>query len=228
MERGGSLFAWLLGLLGALAAIPAFAQLPAARVEGVAALVGGKAPGPDVGVILRSDVELKARINLARASKDPLGPLTQEALRDALRELIGEELIVREARRIRTVEPGQDDLRDERKRLAESCGGAERLSQLLTGLQVRDQELRAVVQRRALVAAFLTSNLEGATTITEGQIDAALAEAGYAEPGKASPETRRIIAAALAREALNRSVKRWVRVLSARVPVRVYARFDAG
>jgi hypothetical protein len=38
------------------------------RVEGIAALVGGASPGPGVEIVLRSDVDLRARISLADIS----------------------------------------------------------------------------------------------------------------------------------------------------------------
>ena len=58
---------WLLLHPGA----PVHAQ-EAVRLDGLAAVVGGEGPGPGVDVILRSDVELRARIALSGRTRGPL------------------------------------------------------------------------------------------------------------------------------------------------------------
>lgn len=73
------------------------------RADGIAAVIGGSAPGPSVDVILRSDVELRARIALSGQSERATGfePLPLPLLRAALDQLVGEALIAREAERVR-------------------------------------------------------------------------------------------------------------------------------
>lgn len=216
--------------LGLTLVAPALAQLAPQRVEGVAALVGAKAPGPEVAVILRSDVELRARIKLAGQTRGslPLGALPQPLLQATLDELIGESLIEREARRIRIGEVPRAAVAREQERLSELAGGRARLSALVQAVGAAEQELVLIAQRRAVVAAFLASNLEGATTVTEAEVDAAIAAAGDGDPADVPALQRRLVAQRLAQSAIARGVEHWVRVLKARVPVRICARFDEG
>ena len=81
----------LLAPLAWLFAGQAVADVPVApvavRADGVAAVVGGQAPGPGVDLVLRSDVELRARLDAAAVRGDPGGGLLGAAqLRAALDE----------------------------------------------------------------------------------------------------------------------------------------------
>jgi hypothetical protein len=214
-----------LSLLSAAAA----AQEPV-RLDGLAAVVGGDSPGPGVDVILRSDVELRARIALAGRTRGPLplGPVPVGLLKATLQEIIGEHLIAREARRVQAADPSSADVARERGRLVRSAGGSQRLGALLSALSARDDELDTVAERRALVAAFLNANLEGATVVTSNEVERAyagwLAEHG-SETGEAPEAVKARLRARLSRESLARTIERWVRVLRARMPVRVYAQY---
>src|SRR4051812_10009330 len=89
------------GLVGSLVVVQApgaRAELPevsgAVRVDGLAAVVGGLAPGKGVISVYRSDVELRARLSLLRAGADgsALGNLPSSLLGASLDELVGEAL----------------------------------------------------------------------------------------------------------------------------------------
>jgi hypothetical protein len=86
---------------------------------------------------------------------------------------------------------------------------------LLSDLGAREDELDAIARRRVLVAAFLRVNLEGVTTVTQAELEQALSSR---QEGMSLEQLR----ADLAKAALERAVKRWVVMLRARIPVRVY------
>ncbi len=203
------------------------------RLDGLAAVIGGDSPGSGVDVVLRSDVELRARIALAGRTRGPihLGPIPAGLLRATLDEIIGEHLIAREAERVRAADPTRKDVEREYRRLVRSAGGRARMTTLLKALSARDEELDAVAERRAMVAAFLSANLEGATVVTQSEVERAyqawLAEHG-ADTGEPAVQVKRRLRARLSREALARTIERWVRVLRARIPVRIYAEFRDG
>lgn len=204
------------------------ASSAATRVEGVAAAIGGTAT-ERAEVILLSDVELRARMWLL--GRDPEQALHRELPRGllsaALRELIGEHLIAREAERVQVSRPTAAGVAEERLRTLISAGGVERVSALLARLGASSSELDASAERRALVGAFLRANLEGTTVITDREIDQGLASGGVRYAGVPSHVARAEVRAALSRAALGRNIERWVRVLRSRVSVRVYAAFEA-
>jgi hypothetical protein len=205
------------------------AQVPiATRVDGVAAAIGGTG-GETADVILQSDVELRARLLLLGHSENsalhlelPTGLLSA-----ALRELIGEKLIAREAERVQITRPSLALVAQEKQRLIASAGGTERVRALLMTVGASPSELDVMAERRALVGAFLRANLEGTTLITDREIDAQIARdrARYADLNPAT--VRAEVRASLARATLARNIERWVRVLRARVPVRIYASFES-
>jgi hypothetical protein len=205
------------------------AQSPAAtRVEGVAAAIGG-ASGENAEVILQSDVELRARMLLLGRDRDQAlhGELPQGLLSAALRELIGERLIAREAERVQITRPTQGMVQQEKQRLLASAGGVDRVWALLELFGISPVELDGMAERRALVGAFLRANLEGASVITDREIDEYIARdrARYADQNPAT--LRAEVRSVLARSSLARNIERWVRVLRARVPVRIYAAFES-
>lgn len=199
----------------------------AIRVEGVAAAIGGTAT-ERADVILLSDVELRAR--LALLGRDPEQALHRELPRGllsaALRELIGEHLIAREAERVQIAQPTAAGVAEERLRTLISAGGLERVTALLEQLGASASELDASAERRALVGAFLRANLEGTTVITDREIDEGIASGGVRYAGVPPQVARAEVRAQLSRAALGRNIERWVRVLRARVPVRIYAAFE--
>jgi hypothetical protein len=205
------------------------AQLPiATRVDGVAAAIGGTA-GESADVILQSDVELRARLLLL--GRDESSALRLELpsglLSAALRELIGEKLIAREAERVQITRPTAAMVTQEKSRLIATSGGPERVQRLLAKIGASAAELDITAQRRALVGAFLRANLEGTTLITDREIDAQIARDRTHYAGLNPATVRAQVGAALARATLARNIERWVRVLRARVPVRIYAAFES-
>jgi hypothetical protein len=207
----------------------AHAQLTiATRVEGVAAAIGGAA-GEPADVILQSDVELRARmLLLGRDERSALYlELPSGLLGAALRELIGEKLIAREAERVQITRPTSAMVAQERQRLIAAAGGAERVQALLATVGASPAELDLMAERRALVGAFLRANLEGTTVITDREIDAQIARERGRFTGQDLATMRAQVRATLARATLARNIERWVRVLRARVPVRIYAAFES-
>jgi hypothetical protein len=218
----------LLGGLLLLAA-GARAQSPAAtRIEGVAAAIGG-ASGESADVILQSDVELRARMLLLGRDRDQAlhGELPQGLLSAALRELIGERLIAREAERVQITRPTQAMVQQEKQRLLLSAGGVDLVWVLLEKLGASPAELDRMAERRALVGAFLRANLESTTVITDREIDDYIARERARFAGQDPAQARVEVRALLARTSLARNIERWVRVLRARVPVRIYAAFES-
>lgn len=209
----------VVSLAGALAE----AQEPV-RVEGVAALVGGTTAGPGVAVILRSDVDLRARIALVREARElPLGPLPGPLLAAALEELVGEVLIEREADRLRAGRPSDAEITREVHRLERDAGGIERLDALLTALGVPRAEVEATARRRAYVSAFLRANLEGSTVVSDAQVDRAYESGGHPFVGRPLDDVREPLRMWMTQRALRRDVRRWIEVLRSRTAVRVVA-----
>lgn len=197
---------------------------PPLPVDGIAAVVGGSGAGPDVDVILRSDVELRARILLSGERHRVVeGPIPGFWLAQALEQMIGESLIAREAERVRLATPTAADQQQERAHLQELAGGAQQLATLMALVRVSQAELDQIVRRRTLVAVFLTANLDRVTVITEGEIERAYEQARDQLAERTLDETRELIRAQLAREAMQATVAQWVKKLRARTTVHVVA-----
>jgi hypothetical protein len=195
------------------------------RVDGLAALVGGANPAAGVDVVLRSDVELRARLALAGQGAAVSVSPSASLLAATLDQLVSEVLIAREALRVQIAQPSASDVKRERQRIVLMAGGSARTTQLLALLGADDAELDAVAQRRALAAAFLSANLEGAMVVTDGEVEQRFRAEAENFAGRDANEVRDLLRARLAREALNRNIERWVRVLRARTPVRTLATF---
>jgi hypothetical protein len=221
----GALIALMLALSARAAAQPGRAG--ETRVDGVAAAIGGSA-GESSDVILQSDVELRARMLLLGRDMDAAlhGELPSSLLAAALRELIGEKLIAREAERVQITRPTQTMVQQEKQRLLMSAGGVDRVFRLLSQVGASPAELDAMAERRALVGAFLRANLEGTNVVTEREIEQYISEHPERSEGRDPMSVRAEVRAQLARASLARNIERWVRVLRARVPVRIYAAFD--
>lgn len=219
----------VLGLLCSLAAgaLPAAAEDAPERVDGLAALVGGNAPGPAVDAILRSDVELRARIVQCGQSAAPvaLELLPSQLLEGTLNQIIGEHLIAREAKRVQAASTNAAEVEHERNRLVRSAGGPERMQALLELLFAGPEELDSIARRRALVGAFLSANLEGVTVVTDSEVERAYEADKEAFAGRDRESVRKELRTRLARRALDRTIERWVTVLRSRTPVRVYAQY---
>jgi hypothetical protein len=197
------------------------------RLDGLAAVVGGTAPGPGVDTVLQSDVELRARIAWTGRQKGPLSlpELPGNVLHAALQEIIGEQLIAREARRVQAATPNAADIERERVRLLRSAGGKERMDALLAALSASPDEVDAIARRRALVGAFLSANLEGVAVVTEAEAEHAYEQSKEAYEGRDRKAALVELRGRLSREALDRTIARWVAVLSSRTPVRVYVSY---
>ena len=211
------LWAWWVPAMGQ-------AQLKPERVEGLAAVIGGYYPGPGVDVVLRSDVELRARLQLAEAGQFGAKP-SPAVLRESLRALISEVLIARESERVQVGDLQPEDVEREWRQMADRVGGPGRLSQILAELGAQAVEIEAMAERRALLALFLSANLEGYREVTAAEVDAVLVAEGEEAPRSVPRERRRSVRRELVQAALEQAVARWTRVLEARSIVRVLARY---
>jgi hypothetical protein len=214
-------------LVSAAEAQPVSLEAPL-RVDGVAALVGGQALGEGVLVILRSDVELRARLALlAGGASSAAGalsvPLTTELLQATLNELLGESLIAIEASRLGLSAPTEHEVREQRARLA--LTGEASFNELLDALGVSSEEIDAIAERRARVAAFLAVNLEGTLDVSESELVRAYETEDHPFQGLSYAEERARFAAWIAQKRLKEAVGRWVLSLKERIPHRVVARF---
>jgi hypothetical protein len=201
------------------------AEPRALPLDGIAAVIGASAPEPSADIVLRSDAELRARMLLAGERPNdalPLGPLPDALVNASLQEIIGEVLIAREAKRVQVTSPSAAETQRERDRIVRAAGGEARVEALLSALGASDDELDVVARRRAVVASFLNANLEGVTTVTQAELEQALAARASAE-GELQPGSLEQLRADLTRAALTRAVQRWVVMLRARTPLRIYA-----
>ncbi len=217
-------------MIAALAlASPALAQeARGVRADGIAALVGGAAPGPGVEIVLRSDVDLRARIAVAGQSEQlPVGALPSTLLAATLDELVGELLILREADRLRAPRPSDREVAEERARIEAQAGGSERLLALLTSIGATTDELDALARRRAYVNAFLRANLEGSTVVSDAQLSRVYDSGEHPFAGRPLEDVREPLRAWIAQRTLERDVRRWIEVLRRRTTVRVLAEWRA-
>jgi hypothetical protein len=202
----------------AVIASPASAQLPA---DALVAVVGAETPSDGIDVVYLSDVELRARLELASAGQPALGALAGSLLSATLEEIIGETLVAREARRLRQPDPEADAVEAQRARLVASVGGAERMRDLLAAIGATDGELAAIARRRAAVEAFFRANLEGDTAVSDAELAAVYATNEHPFVGRPLDEVEDALRAWLAMGALRRDVARWLDVLRDRTVVRV-------
>jgi hypothetical protein len=197
-------------------------------LDGLAAVLGGGDPLDPPRAVLRSDVELRARLSLLGHDSEHalFGALPASLLRATLDELLGEQLIAIEAERVQIAAPRASAVADELAVIEREAGGHRTIVRLLARLDASQLELEAMARRRALISAFLRANLEGVTVVTDREVEQRLA----AEPERYAAETAPARAAAaradLAKEALARIIEQWVRVLRARTRVRVFAVFE--
>jgi hypothetical protein len=210
-------------LISALTSV-ARADLEVFRADGLAALVGGSVPGPRVDIILRSDVELRARLRLSGRVSGPLptGPLPQSLFEATLNEIVGEHLIAREAARLRIAKPTAAKVAEERRRIEQIAGGRDRLQSLLNKLSVSQDEIDEVARRRALVAAFLSLNTADVTIISDAQIEKAARRSDNVTNKEDKTITNEVLRARLAHDAIDQTIARWIKVLRARTPVCVF------
>lgn len=193
------------------------------HIDGLVAIVGASAPDADAILILRSDLELRARLSLlTRGAQTVAGvPLSDGLLRATLSELVGEALIAVEAQRLNLDSPDATRMQRARMRLVASAGGMQRLNELLRTLGVSERELTRITQRRAIVSAFLDANLEGVTEITQAELERAYRSDDHPFRDRPFDETRDALKSWLAQKRLESAVARWVDSLKRRIPYRV-------
>lgn len=194
------------------------AQLP---VDALVAVVGAETPSSGTDEVLLSDVELRARLELASVGETPRGPLELSLLSATLEEIVGEILVAREAERLRQPAPSDEAVEAQRSRLVLSVGGETAMSALLASTGASAAELVEIARRRAVVEAFFRANLEGNTTISDAELTAVYATSEHPFVGRPLEEIREPLRAWLAMAALRRDVARWLEVLSSRTVVRI-------
>lgn len=216
-----------LALSTALAvAVPvAVAEDAPVRLDGIAAVVGAAAPGAETIQLLRSDVELRARLAILRDSSldVALAPLPSGVLSASLAELLGEALIALEAQRLNLEPPSAQARAEERARLLQSAGPE--APDLLTRLGVSERELATWAERRAVVSGFLAANLEGTLDVSNMELERLFRSESHPYQGETFEEARERFSIWLGRERMQRAVRRWVDTLTQRTPHRVLARY---
>jgi len=191
------------------------------RAEGIAALIGGATPGPGVDLVMVSDVDLRARIALSGELRRPAAtvPVPARLMSATLDQIVGEALIAREAERVRVEPPNEAEMAVERARLEQEAGGAQTLSDLLRRVGATRREVDAIARRRALVSAFLQANLEGMAVVTDAEVERVFADGEHPFEDQPLDDVRPQLRALIARQAVDRAVRRWVSVLRARTEV---------
>jgi hypothetical protein len=199
-------------------------QREVVRVDGVAAVVGGLAPGPNAITLFESDVELRARYALLRHSdlRSALGELPPALLAASLKELIGEALIAAEAIRLNMPDPSNAAIVGQRAQLQSGSTRA-----LLEALGVNERELVEWIERRARVDEFLQANLEGTLDVTEEELEKAFQSEAHPFYGEPFELAREKFERWYGGVKLERAVKSWVTTLSQRTPHRVYVAYGS-
>jgi len=216
----------LVGCLFLLSPAGARADLPespgALRVDGLAAVVGGLAPGQGVISIYRSDVELRARMSLLRAGAraEALGNLPASLLGASLDELIGEALVASEAARLSLAKPTREQITNERQRLSMSVGGEGELTGFVRTFGVSERELMRIAERKAVVSGFLAANLEGTLDISPGELEKAYSEPDNPFSDQPLDAVREQLRAWLIQRRVQAAVGRWVSSLRQRTPLK--------
>jgi len=192
------------------------------RVDGLAAVVGGLAPGKGVIAIYRSDVELRARLSLLRAGADAaaLGHLPSSLLGASLDELIGEALVASEASRLSLAKPSREQVLRERQRLSLGVGGEAQLQSFTRALGVSESELARIAERKAVVSGFLAANLEGTLDVSASELEKAYAEQDHPFDDQPFEAVRDQLRAWLTQRRMEAAVGRWVESLRQRTPMR--------
>jgi len=209
-------------------AAPARVQAEAKLVgDGIAAIVGSTVPSKESEVILRSDVDLRARLLLlGRGGAETLErELTGALLAEVLRSLIDEALIIFEARRIDLPAPSQADIARERARLISAAGGEARIKQLMRRLSLRESDLTRIAQRRARVVGFLTAHLGDEGVVTEQALRERFEGGDHPFVGLSFEDAAAGLRLMIRDERITQAVADWVRVLRERVRVVVRARY---
>lgn len=212
-------------VVAGLACPPSLARAQdALPAEALVAIVGAETPQEGTDLVLLSDVDLRARLDLGPST---LAVEPTRALYAAtLDEIVGEMLIAREALRLRASEPGEAEVAAQRERLVAAVGGSRVLDVLLDRLGADASEIDRIARRRAVVEAFLRANLEGTTDVSDARVEEVFAGGDHPFAGMSLEQAREPLRAWLAVRALSEDVARWVAVLRQRTVVRVLVSLD--
>jgi len=213
-------------VLAASMVVASHASAQALPAEALVAIVGAETPQEGTDLVLLSDVDLRARLDLG---PNGLTVAPTRALYAAtLDEILGEILIAREADRLNASEPTDADVRAQRDRLVATLGGETALATLLARIGADASEIEAIAHRRAIVEAFLRANLEGSTTVSDARVEEVFAGGDHPFSGMTLDQAREPLRAWLAVRALSEDVARWVSVLRDRTPPRILVVLDPG
>lgn len=211
-------------LLALTLSVPTPVDAQPLPAEALVAIVGAETPQEGTDLVLLSDVDLRARLDLGPSGISATPPPALYAA--TLDEIIGELLLAREAERLRASEPSDADVRAQRQRLVATLGGEAALATLLHRLGAEDAEIDAIARRRAVVEAFLRANLEGSTTVSDAHVEEVFETNAHPFGGMTLDQAREPLRAWLAMQALSADVARWVDVLRDRTVVRVLVVLD--
>lgn len=194
------------------------------RVDGVAALVGGRAPGAGAHVVLRSDIDLLAWLEFA-GDRSGVVELNDAMRAQVLDRLIGELVIEQEAERLGAEPPTVDEIAERRRAIAESVGGEQSLLELAREHAIDMSEIAEIARRRALILAFVRANGIERSSVSEGQVEAVFSGGSHPFRHLTWDEAREPLRVWLEQAAARRDIRRWVEVLRRRTSIQVIARY---
>lgn len=228
-QSRGARLGWALASLLALAAGLGRARVEAQQedalpAEALVAIVGAETPQEGTDLVLFSDVDLRARLDLGPRGST-LAP-SRALYAATLDEILGEILIAREAERLQASEPSEAEVRVQRARLVATLGGEDALMALLDRTGADRAEIDVLARRRAVVENFLRANLAGTTTVSDAQVEETFASGEHPFAGMTIEEAREPLRAWIAMRSLSRDVARWVDVLRQRTVVRLLVVLD--
>ncbi|MEM6960034.1 MAG: hypothetical protein AAF645_30425, partial [Myxococcota bacterium] len=179
------------------------------RVDGVAALVEDE-------VILRSDVDLRARLHLAGEGAVVRSTLPSDLLAASLEELVGEVLLAREARQRDLPAPTPQVIRRELQRLEAMAGGRERAAEVLASVGAGPDELEEAAVRRARAGIFLEAQLRDDSRVTDAQVTQVYESGEHPFVGQDLESAREGLRVWIVRRRVASALEQWVRTLKSR------------
>jgi hypothetical protein len=191
------------------------------RVDGTVATVAAGGDREPL-VVLYSDLELRVRLRLAgEAGIDAPERVTidDSLLRDAFREAISESLLYMEAQRVQVAPPTQEMIDAEWRRFFQAVGGASRLERVRRALSAREDEITAVVEQRAWIAAFLEANLRGSDDVDVETVERVFASGEHPFTGQTLEQAREPLRAWIRSSRVENAVRAWVDALRGRASI---------